>query len=375
MKTRLPTVSRTSPEATSDISRTHDQPVSEVSLTDLLRERTTRATVVERTAEGTLRCLACAHRCLLPAGRTGACGVRFERDGEVRAPWGYVARAYVRSVEVNTIFHLLPGSRALTFGLYGCDLRCPYCHNWKVSQALREATGESEPIETTARALVDRALAEGCRVVCAAYNEPMIAVEWVREVLAEARARGLRTAVVSDGNTTVEALEHLRGVADVFRVDLKGATVEQYRSLGGRPGPVFEAIRRAREMGFWVEVVTLVVPGFNDDPVTLRTVGQHVRDVDPSIPWHLNAFHPRYRLAQLPRTSALSLLSAAGSAYALGLRHVYVGNLDEVGELSHTRCPRCHETLIERSGYEVVRDRMAQGGCARCGSPIAGIWA
>ncbi|RYE91792.1 MAG: radical SAM protein, partial [Myxococcales bacterium] len=291
------------------------------------------------------------------------------------APWGYVARAYVRSVEVNTIYHVLPGARALTFGMYGCDLRCPYCHNWKVSQALREPTGETGPVDTTARALVERALAEGCRVLCAAYNEPMIAVEWVREVFTAAKARGLRTAVISDGNTTAEALEHLRGVTDVFRVDLKGATAEQYRTLGGRPGPVFEAIRRARELGFWVEVVTLVVPGFNDDPATLRQIGLHLRDVDPSIPWHLNAFHPRYRLAHLAPTPAFGLISAAGSAYALGLAHVYVGNLDEsFGELSHTRCPGCHETLIERSGYEVTASHLVDGGCGRCGAPIAGIW-
>jgi pyruvate formate lyase activating enzyme len=210
-----------------------------------------------------IECTACAHRCALPADAVGLCGVRYRRDDELRVPAGYVAAVRIRAVETNTIYHVVPGRRALTFGMYGCDFRCPYCINWRISQALREPAAELRPRLTTPARLVEQALAAGCAAVCAAYNEPMIAAEWVRTVFAEARAHGLLTAVVSDGNTTPEALAYLRPVTDVYRVDLKGFTETQYATVGGRLSVVVEAIRSARELGYWIEVVTLVVPGFN----------------------------------------------------------------------------------------------------------------
>src|SRR5882762_7903080 len=158
-----------------------------------LESRVTGA-ILHATEAGTLRCTACAHRCVLDGDRNGACGVRGARAGKAFAPFGYVARKYVRAIESNTVYHVEPGAKALTFGMFGCDLRCPYCHNWKLSQALREDV-PIVPLDTTPAALVDEAIAEGCRAVCAAYNEPMIAAEWVHAVFTEARARGLRTVV------------------------------------------------------------------------------------------------------------------------------------------------------------------------------------
>jgi pyruvate formate lyase activating enzyme len=349
-------------------------------LAERLAALTAPGALVER-VEGSptaLRCVACAHRCVMEPGRAGACGVRFHAPGDgLRVPSGYVARRYVRAVETNTVFHVRPGARALTFGMYGCDLRCPYCHNWRVSQALRDDDVRGEaPTPITPSALVDEAVAAGCEVVCAAYNEPMIAAEWAREVFAEARARGLVTAAISDGNTTPEALEFMRPVLDVYRVDLKGWSAEQYRALGGRPGPVFDAIARARSLGYWVEVVTLVVPGFNDSLDGLRGVAQRLAAIDASIPWHLNAFHPRYKLTERPRTDGVLLATAAGMAYARGLRFVYVSNLaDEVRELSHTRCAACHEVLVERVDYQTRAVRLAPGGaCPACGERVPGIW-
>jgi pyruvate formate lyase activating enzyme len=329
-------------------------------------------------AAGSLRCTACAHRCVVADGRRGACGVRYEKDGVLHVPSGYVARAYVRAVETNTIYHVLPGARSLTFGMYGCDLRCPYCHNWQVSQALREATTKEAPSEITARALVDHAIAEDCRVVCAAYNEPAIAAEWVHEIFADARARGLVTALITDGNATPELLAFLRPVTDVYRVDLKGFTEAQYRTLGGRLAPVLEAIRSARALGYWVEVVTLVVPSFNDDLAGLRSLALAIAAIDPAIPWHLNAFQPRYRMRDRPTMSAGLLVSAAGVAYANGLRFVYAGNVDhQIDELSHTRCPGCHEVVVERRSYETIAGPHLDDAarcCARCATEIPGVW-
>jgi pyruvate formate lyase activating enzyme len=350
---------------------THSGPIT---LAARLRELTMAGTLYERGRDGYVHCTACAHRCVIADGGTGACGIRENRGGILQVPAGYVARRYVRSVETNTIFHVLPGAKALTFGMYGCDLRCPYCHNWNVSQALREGRDQERPQIVTAAELVAEAIAAGCTVLCSAYNEPMITAEWARAVFGEAKRHGLLTALISDGNTTPEALRYMRPVTDVYRIDWKAPTEAQYRSLGGRYQPVFEAIGLARSLGYWVEVVTLVVPGFNDDPVGLGELASRLASVDRDIPWHLNAFMPRYKLRKLPETSAETLILAAGTAYAKGLRFVYSSNVMGVMELGHTRCPECHEVVIRRVDYEARSIELRAGRCPRCQLEMPGIW-
>ena len=344
-------------------------------LSERLAARVAPAELVEPDGDR-LRCVACAHRCSLSEGKVGACGVRFVRDGALRAPFGYVARRNARAVETNTVFHVRPGALSLTFGMYGCDLRCPYCHNWRTSQALREGVEAEHPVDVTAAALVDEAVAAGCEVLCSAYNEPMITAEWARSVFSEARARGLATALISDGHTTREALAYLRPVTDVFRVDLKAFDERGYRALGGSLAPVLDAIIEARALGYWVEVVTLVVPGFNDDLGALREAARALAAVDPSMPWHLNAYQPRYKLAgTTPRAPAITMVSAAGMAYAQGLSFVYVGNVGaEARELGHTRCPRCLATVVERDDYRAVFVASPRGECPGCGERVPGVW-
>jgi pyruvate formate lyase activating enzyme len=348
--------------------------VSHEALKQTLSKLTRSAALVERRADGLLACTACAHGCVLGPGRHGACGVRFNLAGELRVPYGYVARKYVRPIETNTLYHVLPGRRALTFGMLGCDLRCPYCHNFKVSQALRERLDPGPLIETSPRALVDEAIAAGCAAVCAAYNEPMLAAEWVHAVFAEAKTRGLLTALITDGNATRAAIDFIRPVTDVYRVDLKASTVEQYHTLGGRLGPVLDAIAYAKRVGLWVEVVTLVVPGFNDDAASLRRCADALFAIDPCLPWHLNAMMPRYKLRGRAPTPALSLFSAVGAAFVRGLRFVYASNLPSLTELGHTRCERCREVLVERVDYRTLTLRLVDGRCPTCEHALPGIW-
>jgi pyruvate formate lyase activating enzyme len=342
------------------------------SLAERLASRTIVGTLWQREGDR-VRCTACAHRCVVAEGATGACGVRLCSGGKLRVPHGYVARRYVRSVETNTIFHVAPGKNALTFGMFGCDLSCPYCHNHNLSQALRDQL-DDQPRDMSAAELVDEAVRAGCSVVCSAYNEPMITAEWAFEIFSEAKRQGLITALVSDGNSTREALEWMRPVTDVFRVDLKAQDEAQYKWLGGRLAPVLDSIARAKALGYWVEVVTLVVPGFNDDADGLRRLSDALIEIDRTIPWHLNAFHPRYRLLDRPVMSALPLISAAGTALARGLAFVYVGNLPELNELSHTRCPRCHKIVVRRRGYATLRHSLSGSECPRCREPIPGLW-
>ena len=333
-----------------------------------------RAELYVADAGGAARCLACAHGCVIAPGGRGACGVRTNRDGELFAPFGYVARRYVRAVETNTVFHVAPGAQALTFGMYGCDLRCPYCHNHQLSQALRDGSTEEHPTAMDADALVGEALAAGCSVLCAAYNEPLVSAEWTRAVFERARRRGLLTVLVSDGHSTSEALTYMRPVTDVFRVDLKAHSEDAYKRLGGRLAPVLRSIALARDLGYWVEVVTLVVPGLNQEASAVASIGDALRAIDPAIPWHLNAFVPKYRLRQVPPADPLFLMLAAGAAYAAGSRFVYVGNTRACAELAHTHCPECHTVVIRRLDYATLENRLKAGHCPACGYELPGLW-
>lgn len=323
-----------------------------------------------------MTCLACAHRCSLREGERGICGVRFRSGDELRVPFGYVARRYVRSVETNTIFHVRPGALALTFGMFGCDLACPYCQNWYISQAPRDGgTGTDAPSDTSPSELVGEALAAGCAVLCAAYNEPMVSIEWTLEVFTEAKRQGLVTAVISDGHTTSEALAMLRPVTDVFRVDIKASDERTYRSLGGREQAVWASLVEARRLGYWVEAVTLVVPGLNDEAASLRSIADRLAAIDRDIVWHTNAFFPRYRMRDRGATTVTSLLEATGQGHSAGLRFVYASNLPGVAELGHTRCPECFKVLIARESYQVVGSALTEmGTCSDCGTALPGLW-
>jgi pyruvate formate lyase activating enzyme len=261
--------------------------------------------------------------------------------------------------------------------MYGCDLRCPYCHNAKVSQALRDGgLGDpGDPLEATPESLVREAKEAGCEVLCSAYNEPMITAEWARAIFTEAKRQGLVTALITDGHTTPEALSFMQPVTDVFRVDLKGSRPEQYRSLGGRIEPVLASIADAKRLGMWVEVVTLVVPGFNDDPAELSETAAMLAAIDPDIPFHLDAFQPRYRMKDRSAPSPTFLAMAAGAAYARGLRFVYVGNIgDAFPELSTTRCPSCSVAVVERRDWSCTRNALKDGRCPSCDARIPGVF-
>jgi pyruvate formate lyase activating enzyme len=344
-------------------------------LRDLLDRSAARsAPELERPlGDGRIQCLACAHRCKIPEGRRGVCRVRFVREGTLLRPAGYVAGAACDPIEKKPFFHAYPGCDALTFGMLGCNLHCPYCQNWITSQALRDEEASAPPRQADPEGLVRAAVDNGARAVISSYNEPLITADWAVEVFRAARAQGLACGFVSNGNATPEVLEYLRPLVDLFKVDLKGFREDSYRRLGGRLANVLDTIRRLKGMGFWVEVVTLVVPGFNDSEEELRDMAEFLAGVDPSIPWHLTAFHPDYRMDDGDRTPAAALLGARRIARAAGLRYVYVGNI-AAGDAESTRCHSCGALLIRRSGFRVEENRMRGAVCPDCGERIPGVW-
>ena len=348
-------------------------------LADQIDAMTVEGELYEQLPEGAVRCFACGHRCLIRPGKRGICKVRFNQDGVLRVPWGYVAALQCDPTEKKPFFHLMPGSETLTFGMLGCDFHCPYCQNWVTSQALRDPL--SEAYGASARRvspgeLVNYALQMGAQVVASSYNEPLITSEWAVAVFKEARKAGLLCAYVSNGNATPEALEYLRPYLSAYKVDLKTMQDAQYRRLGGVLEHVLDTIRRAHDLGLWVEVVTLVIPGFNDSPDELMDAARFLVSVSPDIPWHVTAFHQDYRMTEPENTTSEMIVHAAEIGQEAGLRHVYAGNLPgRVGAYETTFCASCNTPLIERLGYVVLGYHLtAEGACPHCGATAAGLW-
>jgi len=349
------------------------------SLANVLDGLTVEGELYEALADKSVRCFACGHRCLIREGKRGICQVRFNQGGKLRVPWGYVAALQSDPIEKKPFSHVMPGSNALTFGMLGCDYHCSYCQNWLTSQAMRDPASDisAQFVKSmTPSQMVDHAHSTNASVVVSSYNEPLITSEWAVEVFKHAKQAGLMCAYVSNGNNTPEVMEYIRPYLDAYKVDLKCMNDKNYRKLGGVLQHTLDGIKRARDMGLWVEVVTLVIPGFNDSNEELWDAARFIGGLSIDIPWHVTAFHKDYKMTEPDNTTAKTLMRAAEIGREAGLRYVYAGNLPGlVEDYENTHCPKCSQRLVKRSGY-IVREYhiSAEGTCQKCGEKIAGLW-
>jgi len=282
-------------------------------------------------------------------------------------------------IEKKPFFHVLPGANALTFGMLGCDYHCGYCQNWLTSQALRDP--ESDVSIDYVRPMTPEHMVTAARrthasVVVSSYNEPLITSEWAVAIFKKAKEAGLMCAYVSNGNNTPEVMEYLRPYVSAYKVDLKCMNDRNYRKLGGTLQNTLDGIKRARELGMWVEVVTLVVPGFNDSNEELWEAARFLASQSVDIPWHVTAFHKDYKMTDPDNTDAKTLLRASEIGREAGLRYVYAGNLPGyVQEYEDTFCPGCNDRLVRRSGYIIHEYKISgEGNCPKCNTAVAGIW-
>lgn len=348
-------------------------------LASVLDAMTEEGELYEAFPDGSVRCSACGHRCLIREGRRGICKVRYNEGGKLHVPWGYVGALQSDPTEKKPFYHLLPSSDALTFGMLGCDFHCEYCQNWVSSQALRDPASDRSGDyvrKTSAREVVDFGLEMGARVVASSYNEPLITAEWAANVFEQAAQAGLLCAFVSNGNATPEVLDYLGEYLAAMKIDLKSMQDANYRRLGGVLQNVLDTIKLAHERGIWVEVVTLVVPGFNDSTEELMDAARFLVSISADIPWHVTAFHKNYRMQEPDNTSAEMLIRAAEIGQEAGLNYVYAGNMPgRVGNYEDTICPHCGEHLIERLGYVIIKYSISDdGSCPSCERAIPGIW-
>lgn len=354
----------------------HKPIAGDVPIAEIINPMVKEGVLYEELEDGAVHCFACGHNCTIKPGKRGICQVRYNVDGKLYVPWGYVAALQCDPTEKKPFFHVYPGSDTLTFGMLGCDLHCSYCQNWDISQALRDATAGRPPAEVTPQEMVRLAKINGATCVGSSYNEPLITSEWAAAIFQEAKAAGFTCLYISNGNATPEVLEYIRPYTEGYKIDLKTMNDKNYRKLGAVLDNILAGIRKVHEMGFWLEIVTLIVPGFNDSDEELRDAAQFIKSVSPDIPWHITAFHKDYKMVDPDNANARNLIRGVEIGYKEGLNFVYAGNLPgEVGEYENTYCPKCHTLLIQRYGYIIEDYRLtAKGSCPGCGAHMPGIW-
>jgi pyruvate formate lyase activating enzyme len=324
--------------------------------------------------EGKVECFLCAHRCHVAPAKVGVCGVRENRQGKlVTHVYGDVIAAHIDPIEKKPLYHFLPGTASFSIATVGCNFRCPFCQNWHISQAGKKDKGFGGGQALSPEEIVQAAKKRGCQSISYTYTEPTIFFEYAFDTAKLARGAGLANVFVTNGYMTAEALRLIQPYLDAANVDLKAFQDETYKKVcGARLGPVLDSIRLMRELGIWIEVTTLVVPGMNDGDEELAAIARFIASVSPEIPWHISRFHPDYKYTQTPATPIETLRKAAALAREAGLKFIYIGNVG--GESEATVCPRCGKILIRRSGFSVEENRIKAGQCPSCGSPIAGVF-
>jgi pyruvate formate lyase activating enzyme len=325
-------------------------------------------------AEGAVRCNLCNHRCKIKEGKRGICGVRENRGGRLySAVYGKIVAEHIDPIEKKPLFHFLPGSRAFSIGTVGCNFHCKHCQNFDISQHPQEHKGEIIGQDRTPEEIVMAAKASGCETIAYTYNEPTIFYEFAYDTALLAHKEGIKNVFVSNGYMSSDAERHIAPYLDAINVDVKAFSDRSYKEVcGARLNPVLKTIQLMKELGIWVEVTTLIIPGINDGEDELRNIARFVEGVGCEVPWHVSQFYPAYKLMDRSLTPVATLRRAREIGIEEGLRYVYEGNVPgEGGENTH--CYACGAILIERYGLTLTRNRLQDGKCPECGASIDGV--
>ncbi|MFH0800350.1 MAG: AmmeMemoRadiSam system radical SAM enzyme [Pseudomonadota bacterium] len=340
--------------------------------TEHSRENLHPAMYYEKTGSGFVRCNLCPNRCNLSNGQIGTCRARINKNGELYSMvYGQIAAVHVDPIEKKPFFHVLPGSVAFSIATTGCNLRCKFCQNWQISQAL---PWEAQSIRMTPAEVVDAAVKSGAKSIAFTYSEPTVYYEYVMDIAKLAHEKGLKVVVVSAGYINPEPLRELLPYVDAYKIDFKGFSEKFYEKMTvGRLAPVLEAMKIIKEKGVWLEIVNLLLPGENDSEDDIKNLALWLKDnLGPDVPLHFSRFHPDYKMLNLPPTPVEKLVQARKIALGVGLNYVYIGNAD-YPEGEATYCPKSKEKVIDRRGFFVMSNNLNSGLC-RDGEKIPGIW-
>lgn len=332
----------------------------------------------KKLGSGKVLCQACAQACKLGEGEYGICGVRKVENGELQLlVYGLAAAVNVDPVEKKPMFHFMPDTKAFSLGTVGCNFSCEFCQNFDISQFPKEHDHQIVGHEMPPERIVELAIEYGCDSIAYTYNEPVVFFEYTYDTAKLAHEKGLKNIYVTSGFETRKAIDLLAPYIDGMNIDIKGFTEEFYKEIcGGRLKPVLDAVKYAHEKGIWVEVTTLLITGKNDSDEEIRNIAKFIASVDPAMPWHLSAFHPMYKMLDVPRTPGSTLRRAYKIGQEEGLKYLYVGNIDDE-DYESTYCPNCKNRVIDRRGtigQYVTNELDENGTCPHCGYHLEGVW-
>jgi len=320
-----------------------------------------------------VRCQLCAHRCTIKPHRAGICGVRRNEEGTLYTMvYAKAVAVHVDPIEKKPLYHFLPGSASFSIATIGCNFRCLFCQNADISQASKGG-GWGYPVrDFPPEEVVAGAKRYKCASIAYTYTEPTIFFEYAYDTALLAHQQGIKNIFVTNGYMTEEALEAIEPYLDAANVDLKSFNPQFYRRIvGARLEPVLETIKRMHEMGIWVEVTTLIIPGQNDREEELREIARFIASIDVEIPWHISRFVPHYKMRSTPFTPVETIHRAAEIGHEEGLRYIYAGNVPgDPHENSH--CPHCGQIVIRRLGYH-THSELKGRACPSCGEELAFI--
>jgi pyruvate formate lyase activating enzyme len=323
--------------------------------------------------DGRMQCDLCPRDCRLHEGQRGACFVRQRVGSEmVLTTYGRSSGFCVDPIEKKPLNHFYPGSSVLSFGTAGCNLACKFCQNWDISKSREMDTlADAASPERIAQAAAEM----GCKSVAFTYNDPVIFAEYAMDVADACHAQGIQTVAVTAGYIHAAPRAEFYAKMDAANVDLKAFTDDFYFKLcGARLAPVLDTLVFLKhESDVWFEVTTLLIPGHNDGDAELEALSSWIaRELGPDVPLHFTAFHPDYKMNDIPRTPAATLTRARRIAMANGLRYVYTGNVHDT-EGGTTFCPHCGNGVIVRDWHRILNYRIdAAGRCRECGGALAG---
>ena len=332
------------------------------------------ASFYEKDKDNTVRCRLCRHLCLIPDGRRGICCVRENRSGVLYTRvYGNPCSWHVDPIEKKPLFHFYPGSSAFSIATVGCNFHCLHCQNHEISQLPREG-GQISGFAASPEEVASLALKEKCRSISYTYTEPTMFYEYAYDIARLAKEKGLANSFVTNGYIEEAPLEKIRPYLDGANIDLKGFSPGFYSKVcGAKLEGVLDSIRRHKALGIWIELTTLIIPGYNDNEEELKRLAAFiVNDVGAETPWHVSAFHPTYKLTDAPRTPPETILKARDIGLKAGLRYVYTGNIPGLdGESTH--CHACGKIVIGRVGFSVTAYHLKDGLCSFCGTVIDGV--
>jgi len=323
-----------------------------------------------------VRCGLCRFRCLIADGGRGICGVRENQSGTLYTlVYGRAVAEHVDPIEKKPLFHFMPGSRSFSIATVGCNFRCLHCQNYSISQPSEGKSLRITGSDLPPAIIVEKALANRCSSISYTYTEPTIFFEYAYDTAVLAHEAGLKNVFVTNGYITTEALAHIRPYLDAANIDLKGFSDRFYREVvHAMLTEVLSSIVEYKRAGIWIELTTLIIPGWNDSDEELKGIARFIADqVGVDTPWHVSQFYPTFKLTDRPRTPVETLRRARQIGLDAGLRYVYEGNVPGEGGES-TYCPGCGELVIQRVGYAITGNLLRDGICPHCESAVDGFW-